>query len=121
MNASCQVLQFPSAQTVPSSSPADLRRHKRVPIYLDVRWDGLSGNNAARITDISLGGCYIETIGQVAQGEVIRFDILLKNGKWLPVQGTVMYQFPLMGFGVRFTPLSVEAHQEIADLVESAG
>jgi hypothetical protein len=117
MNSSCQVLQFPTTH----SSPADKRRHKRVPIFLDVRWEGLSGHNTARITDLSLGGCYVETIGQSAQGEVIRFEIKLKDGSWLPVQGIVMYQFPLMGFGVRFTPLSVEAHNEIAALVESAG
>ena len=83
----------------------ELRRYKRIPLLLEVRWESLSGNHTARTGDISLGGCYIESLGQVTLGEDISFDIKIPTGRWIRLRGKVAYHLPHMGFGVRFTAL----------------
>jgi hypothetical protein len=38
------------------------RKDLRVPLRLEVRWNGFSGNLPAVTSDVSLGGCYIESL-----------------------------------------------------------
>jgi hypothetical protein len=83
------------------------RRHiRRVPLLVDVVWEGAAGKYEARTSDLSVGGCFIDTIGQVNVGETVKFKIRLPAGDLLDVQGTVVYEYPGMGFGVSFTQLS---------------
>ena len=82
------------------------RRNSRASRLLEIRWEDLSGKYNARITDISLDGCYIESIGQVTVGQQIRFEIQLPTGSWVPVRGEVVNHQPNLGFGVRFIALS---------------
>jgi len=56
-------------------------RHPRASLMLEIRWEDLSGRYNARITDIGINGCYIESIGQVTIGQQIRFEIRLPHGK----------------------------------------
>lgn len=49
------------------------RRNSRASLLLEIRWEDLSGKYNARITDISLDGCYIESIGQVTVGAANSF------------------------------------------------
>lgn len=86
---------------------ADERRtHQRVPVLLDIVWEGTTGKYEARTSDISLGGCFIDTIGQVILGEMIGFKLRLPGGGWIELQGEVSTVFPNVGFGVRFTQAS---------------
>ncbi|MBD0326701.1 MAG: PilZ domain-containing protein, partial [Pyrinomonadaceae bacterium] len=36
------------------------REEERVPVSLEVAWEGGSGRHQARVSDISLGGCYLD-------------------------------------------------------------
>lgn len=96
------------------------RRDERVPLPLEVAWESVSGNYKSRISDISLTGCYIESIGQVTVGEQIRFHIDMPTGRWLPLSGVVVYQHPQIGFGVRFTNVSERDKSLIAELIDYA-
>jgi hypothetical protein len=98
----------------------ELRRHKRIPLLLDVRWDSLSGNHTARTGDISLGGCYIESLAQVSLGENISFDVQLPTGRWMRLRGKVAYHLPHMGFGVRFTDLPDIERELLSQLIDFA-
>jgi hypothetical protein len=82
------------------------RRSERVRLPLEVRWDGLSGIHSARIYDISMTGCYIESLGQVRLHEHLNFDVQSPTGKWLSFSGEVVHAQPNMGFGVRLSNLS---------------
>ena len=93
------------------------RRYPRVSLLLDVRWESLSGRHSARTTDVSLGGCYIESIGQVTVGEQIRFEIQLPTGRWMPLRGEVLYHHPNLGFGVRFIGLTEEEETLLARMI----
>lgn len=89
----------------------DKRQHTRLPLLIEVLWEGGTGKYEARTTDISEGGCFIDTMGQVALGETINFKLSLTGDEWIDVQGEVTYELPRAGFGVRFTKIS-EADQE---------
>lgn len=94
------------------------RRDERVPLALDVRWESLSGKHSARISDMSLSGCYVEAMGQVSVGEIIRFEVQLPTGRWLPLIGEVVYHLPAMGFGLRFRSLTSTQREVIASLLD---
>ena len=96
------------------------RRQDRVRIPLEARWKGLSGRHEARIYDLSLSGCYIESTGQVAIHELVQFEIQSLSGRWLPLQGEVMHFQPSFGFAVRFTDLSEAQQSSLDALLEYA-
>lgn len=93
------------------------RRDERVPAVLEVVWEGAAGKYQARTGDLSVGGCYIDTIGQTMVGEVISFQLHLPTGQWLALQGEVVYQMYPTGYGVRFINLSQTARVTIAQVV----
>ena len=97
------------------------RDEDRLSIPLEARWEGLSGKYAARTSDLGLGGCYIETLAQVAAGEEIHFELQLPTGFWMPLHGTIVYHQPTLGFGVRFDHLTLMERNMLTRLLASAG
>ncbi|HEX8843805.1 MAG TPA: PilZ domain-containing protein [Pyrinomonadaceae bacterium] len=97
---------------------ANRRQHERTSLPLEVRLESLSGRYVARLSDVSPGGCFVETLAQVSVGERIRFEIKLPTGRWLPLCGEVVYFQATLGFGVRFTDLTELDHQMLAILIE---
>jgi hypothetical protein len=95
------------------------RNEKRYLMPLEVRWEGLSGQYAARISDLGLGGCYIETLAQVSDGDEIRFEIQLPTGFWMPLRGTVVHRQPNLGFGVRFNQLMMMERNVLLRVLDS--
>lgn len=94
------------------------RTNERVPLPLEARWEGQSGRFTARISDISLGGCYIESFGQVMVGEIISFELQLQTGNWMRLRGTVAYHLPNMGFGIQFIDLSELQINLLSDVID---
>jgi PilZ domain len=83
------------------------RFDERYLLPLEVHWESLSGKHEARISDIGLGGCYMESLAPVAIGEEVRFEIQLPTGGRMPLRGEVVHHQPNLGFGLRFASLSV--------------
>src|SRR3954451_15289154 len=78
----------PSAKTAVVDSPmSDRRTEKRWDVCLDAVWDGKSGNHHARVTDLSEGGCYVDSLGEAQVGEVIAFKLRVPEGEWLGLNG----------------------------------
>lgn len=84
-------------------SPIERRSHERVSTNLRARWDGLMGSCEGTVGDISPGGCFILTDGEVAQNELLRLEIELHTGSWVKVWGEVTNWSEGIGFGVRYT------------------
>ena len=82
------------------------RRHKRVSVSLEAKLEGLHSNYPARVSDISIGGCYVETLAQVSVGEHVRVEVRMPTGSWLSLRGEVLYFHHTVGFGMRFLQLS---------------
>ncbi len=95
----------------------DKRRATRANVSLEAVWDGSTPNNDARVADLSESGCFIDTIGQANEGEVVFITALLPKGDQLQLKGIVAHHMSAVGFGVRFIDLSDEAREKIRDLV----
>jgi hypothetical protein len=96
------------------------RQCERVRFPMEARWEGLSGKHVARVYDISLTGCYIESLGQVQLSEEIGFEIQSPTGRWLPLRGKVIHYQPNMGFGVIFINMSELQHNALTELIDYA-
>lgn len=97
----------------------DRREEERVPVSFEVSWEGGSGTHMARISDISLGGCYLDTLGSATPGEIIGLTIKLPGGELLNLRGEVAYQLQNMGFSVCFTFLTDEERYRLSQLITS--
>ncbi len=93
------------------------RSDERVSINLPARWDGLSGRNEARIEDLSLGGCFVNTRGRVDVGEIVAIEMKLPSGEWLQLRGEVATYMVGTGFGVLFTFLTDDEEQALRELM----
>jgi len=96
------------------------RSSKRKRILLEAKWESMSRTHEARVDDVSLGGCFVNTFGHVEHGEEINLQIQLPSGEWLPLQGRVASYQPGVGFGIAFSSLSEEDQAILADLIATA-
>ena len=78
------------------------RREDRLPYLKEVELEFASGRRSARISDISTGGCYIDTIAQAPIGEKIKLHISGPDGDSMEFDGKVAYLLEGFGFGVEF-------------------
>src|ERR1044071_10449128 len=99
----------------------DRRSRPRLSVSLDAVWDGDSGGkHSARVTDLSEGGCYLDTVGEVMTGEIVAFRVLLPDDDWLYLEGEVKHHRHGMGFGVRFVDLNEEQTEKLLRLLQIA-
>lgn len=93
------------------------RANQRIPLNLSARWSGCSGVQEARIEDMSLGGCFVNTTGRVDIGEDVVVEIKLPAGDWLQLNGTVVAYQQGIGFGVEFSLLTEIDEEAIRELL----
>jgi hypothetical protein len=83
------------------------RKDSRVPVRLEVEWAGSYPSRCPDVaSDLSLGGCYIESLNPVKVGEVLNLSLSLPANKTLRFRGEVRYHQPTIGFGIKFLQLS---------------
>jgi hypothetical protein len=92
------------------------RNSERKTVNLVVKWDSLSGSYEAKLEDISLSGCFINTSGLAELNEVVNLEVLLPSGEWLALKGRVTNYQPAIGFGVLFSSLTDEQTQAVEKL-----
>lgn len=93
------------------------RTDERVSTNLSARWDGGSGGHEARIEDVSLGGCFVNTVGRAEEGEIVVVEIKLPSGQWLQLRGEVVSYQEGIGFGVVFSFLTDDEEQSLRELI----
>ena len=74
-------------------------------------WDG-AGRQGGRVTDLSVGGCFVESVTLPAVGQVVIVWLSIGAGQ-IQVPGEVMYCEANHGFAVRF----VEVPHAILEIV----
>ncbi len=109
-------MEAATSQILKDMSNGDRRKTGRTSTVLEANWEG-SRVGSARVTDISMGGCYLDTIGQARPGETVIVRIRLSDGKELTVSGIASYLQTHTGFGIRFTDLSEEQRELIAGML----
>ena len=80
----------------------------------------MSRTHEARVDDVSMGGCFVNTFGHVEDGEEISLQIQLPSGEWLPLQGRVASYQPGVGFGIAFSSLTEEERAALQELIATA-
>ena len=96
---------------------SDRRTEKRLDVCLDAVWDGKSGNYSARVTDLSEGGCYVDTLGGATTGEILRLKLQLPDGAWQELIGEVAHQNPPLGFGLKFIDLTHDQLETLHSII----
>ncbi len=77
----------------------------RVSGPFDASWSGHSGAGTCRVTDISEGGCFVETWAAPVVGERVTVQPrMLAERPDISLAGVVVYTIPGFGFAVRFSP-----------------
>jgi PilZ domain len=96
---------------------SERRTDERIEVCLEAIWDGAQRNFRARIADISEGGCYIDSIGEVSKGQLLHLELLLPMGGSLQLVGEVAYFLPRLGFGLRFVNMNQQQTSTLRELV----
>ena len=100
--------------------PDERRINRRKRLLLEAKWKSVSRRHEARVDDVSLGGCFVNTYAQVELGEHIDLEIQLASGEWLSLRGHVACYQPGVGFGMSFTSLSAEETAGLEELLRTA-
>jgi two-component system chemotaxis response regulator CheY len=93
-----------------------------VNVSLSVVWQATSGKQDARMSEISMAGCFIDCrVPGRALGDLVEFKVHLPTGPWVALQGELVdEQYPI-GFGLRFTNLSEGDKRLLAQVVSAHG
>jgi PilZ domain len=89
------------------------RSRPRLSVHLEAVWDGGEVKHSALISDLSEGGCYLDTVGEVMTGEIVAFRVLLPDDDWLYLEGEVRHHRIGSGFGVKFVDLNDEQYEKL--------
>lgn len=81
------------------------RKSKRIPMRVEAKMEWESRKYRCRITNLSLGGCFVESYEPIRKGEIISLLLPLTYGQWLQVSAELIHVF-LNGFGTRFVGLT---------------
>jgi hypothetical protein len=98
---------------------SERRNSERKRVLLEARWKSMSGRHEARVDDVSLGGCFVNTHGHVEIDEPVDLEILLPSGDWLKLRGTVASYHPGVGFGMWFRFVSAADRNGLKELIAS--
>jgi len=98
-----------------------VEQSEQVAVSLDVVWEGNAGKYDARMGEIGMAGCFIDSMGQETMGETIKFRVHLPSGIWVSLEGEVVYQEYPIGFEVRFTNLIPENKRLLIEVVAAHG
>lgn len=97
----------------------DRRTKQRLNVSLNATWDSSTEAHSAQITNLSDGGCYLDSVGEVRRGEIVGFRVLLPDDDWLYLEGEVRHH-RAEGFGVQFVELNDEQTEKLRWLLRIA-
>jgi len=98
-----------SATDVPPPAAADRRANPRYAFTATAEVTAIdsSAKTKTRVRDLSQQGCYLDTDAPLPLGTPANVR-MTKGGKWLEVQGRVVYVQPDKGMGLMFTAVKPE-------------
>ena len=96
------------------------RSSRRKRILLEAKWESMSHTHEARVDDVSLGGCFVNTYAHVEPEEEVNLQIRLPSGEWLRLHGRVASYQTGVGFGIAVTSLSKKEAAVLEVLIATA-
>jgi hypothetical protein len=91
----------------------DRRKHPRYPVNgggAEVQQQGVDSRIWARLTDISLSGCYLEIMSPLPVLTYVNLGLTLEEQR-VQAKGQVMVSHPHFGMGIQFIELSAADQQ----------
>jgi hypothetical protein len=101
------------AHEVATVTRPERRIYQRYPLFAACLIDGASTNLTMRLSDLSIGGCFIDTPLPVPENAEITVYTTLA-GRSLAMKGHVVNVQPRVGFGVAFHDLGTAVRQQLA-------
>ena len=97
-------------------------QHQAVTVSFDIVWQGSAGKQDARMSEISMDGCFIDSKVQGrALGDIVEFKVHLPDGPWVSLQGELVNEDYPIGFGLRFTELTEGDKRLLAEVMDTRG
>ena len=82
----------------------------------DIALEGSSGRRQVRISDLSLGGCFVDSISAFSEGEDVKLILTDSAGRETEFAGKVAWLAGGVGFGVKFVELD-EPHKDFLNSI----
>jgi hypothetical protein len=95
------------------------RTAPRLRTNISARWETLKSQGRGSVCDLSSGGCFVLTGGDVDAKELVRLELILDD-KIVSLWGYVVYRVLEMGFAVRFVLQIEDDRRAIEHLIEHA-
>ena len=103
-----------------SETERQTRRYPRWPVSIDCEVQGASGHSSMRLSELSVGGCFVDTRTMFSEGTPVTVTAMFPGAE-LTLTGRVLYVLEGYGFGVGFDPLSDAMREQLEDLLRQAG
>ena len=102
-----------------SAQSSERRLHPRYSwgANAQVRKKGIPANTPCRVTDISLGGCYVEMMMPFPEGTAVELDLFWQQKKFM-LDARVATSHPSIGMGIAFFGFSAEQFHLLQQLIE---
>jgi hypothetical protein len=97
------------------------RKKERVSVSLEVNLEWSSGRGGARISDLSMSGCFVDTIAPVCEGETVSLKLAAASGATEMMVGEVVYHLAGFGFGLCFKNVSEEQKNLLKRIIAEHG
>jgi hypothetical protein len=97
------------------------RKSERVNVSLEVMIESVSGKREVRISDLSLTGCFVDSISIVNNHEQVKLNARDPKGEWIELKGEVVSIFPGIGFGVQFAQIPEVELNKLKQLIIANG
>ena len=95
------------------------RNAPRLRTNISARWETLKSQGRGSVCDLSSGGCFVLTGGELSARELVRLELILDD-QIVSVWGYVVYYVLEMGFAVRFVLQIEDDRRAIEHLIEHA-
>lgn len=93
------------------------RRYPRHPVSIDCQVEGASGHASMRVSELSLGGCFVDTRMQFDPGQTVSIRASLPEGG-IDLSGRVIYLLSGYGFGCAFDPLPDASRERLEEFLK---
>ena len=90
----------------------------KINVPVEIRVEGAASPIRGATSDLSLSGCYVETIFPFPVGTGL--DLKLQIDSALPIDATVVTCDPQVGNGIKFTKMLPEDRKVLAAFLEAA-
>lgn len=92
------------------------RRHPRCPVSIDCQVDGASVGSSMRLSELSVGGCYVDTRVDFREGSRVTITAAFPSAE-LVFTGKVLYVHAGYGFGVEFDRLADPTREGVEEFL----